>query len=36
MIPGYNISTDNWEGGGHYIEIDSYGNNNNIAGYAKE
>ena len=29
------FATDNWEGGGHYIEIDLYGNNNNIAGYQK-
>ena len=24
---------DNWEAGGHYFEIDLYGNNNSIAGY---
>ena len=29
------FSTDNWESGGHYIEIDLYGNDNNIAGYQK-
>ncbi len=29
------FATDNWEGGGHYMEIDLYGHNNNIAGYQK-
>ena len=29
------FANDGWEGGGHYFELDLYGNNNNIAGYQK-
>lgn len=29
------FGNDGWEGGGHYFELDLYGNNNNIAGYQK-
>ena len=35
MIHQIQLANDGWEGGGHYFELDLYGNNNNIAGYQK-